>query len=142
VKYKLIACSLLGVCGGIGLLSTACADEPAAHELKAVSASQFAQAVLAESQHRPVVVDFSADWCAACREMAPHLRAVARELTPGVAFVVVDADASPKLVQRYHVKALHTTLFFKEGVPQGRLVGSQSTHELRALCQSYLSPPE
>jgi len=61
------------------------------------------------------VVDFWAEWCVPCKQMARLLDGLASELPAGVVVGKVDADRNPALVERYGVRAIPSLLFFKDG---------------------------
>jgi thioredoxin 1 len=78
-----------------------------------------------------VALEFGAEWCGACKVMAPALEEVARELDGKVRFYSIDADANARTVTRYAVRALPTLLLFRDGALIDRLVGAQSRAVLR-----------
>jgi len=61
------------------------------------------------------LVDFWAEWCVPCKQMARLLGEMAQALPHGVLVGKVDADANRALVERYGVRAIPTLLFFKDG---------------------------
>ncbi len=61
------------------------------------------------------VVDFWAAWCAPCKQLTKILRQVRPEIPEDVLIGSVDADANPRLLERYAVKSIPTLLFFKDG---------------------------
>jgi thioredoxin 1 len=77
----------------------------------------------------PVVVDFTAAWCAPCRIMSPVLRELAAE-REDVRFVELDVDANQETAARYGVLSMPTFLVFRAGEPVLRLVGSRSKRKL------------
>jgi thioredoxin 1 len=79
---------------------------------------------------RPVVVDFHADWCGPCHQMAPVLERLADELGDEVSFVKLDVDASPELAVAYRVSSIPTIIRFDEGHPTRWAVGVRSGHAL------------
>ena len=64
-----------------------------------------------------VAVDFSADWCGPCKQIAPIYQSLAaKHSVPGVlAFAKVDVDRAQDIAAAYRVSAMPTFLFFKEG---------------------------
>lgn len=80
-----------------------------------------------------VAVQFTAEWCGACRVMEPALSAVAEALDGQVRFHAVDADANPRTVTRFAVRALPTVLLFRDGKLVERVVGAQSRAALSRL---------
>ena len=63
----------------------------------------------------PVVVDFWAEWCGPCKQMAPHIEAVATELDGKVKIVKLNVDDFPLVGAKYGVRGLPTMLLFKGG---------------------------
>ena len=63
----------------------------------------------------PVVVDFWAEWGGPCKQMAPHIEAVATELDGKVKIVKLNVDDFPLVGAKYGVRGLPTMLLFKGG---------------------------
>ncbi|KAB5566233.1 thioredoxin-like protein [Coniochaeta sp. 2T2.1] len=64
-----------------------------------------------------VAVDFYADWCGPCKQIAPIYQSLAaKHSVPGIlAFAKVDVDQAQDIAATYRVSAMPTFLFFKEG---------------------------
>ena len=76
----------------------------------------------------PTLVDFYADWCGHCREIAPLLEDLARE--EQVRIVKVDVDKNPGLADVYKIMSIPALLLFKDGEVAARKVGSTSRQEI------------
>ena len=78
----------------------------------------------------PVLVDFWAEWCAPCRQLAPTLKALAGDYDGKLRVVKIDVDANPTITAKLDVRAMPTLLFFKNGQVRGQLVGNQPRSNL------------
>lgn len=63
---------------------------------------------------RPVLVDFYADWCGPCKQLAPVLDDLAAN-TPDVKIVKVNIDESRTIAKAYQVRSVPTLMVFKQG---------------------------
>ena len=78
----------------------------------------------------PVLVDFSAEWCAPCRMMEVTLAEIAEERAGKLKVVRVSVDDSPAVATRYRVQGLPTLLLLQDGQPVTRLTGYISKQRL------------
>jgi thioredoxin 1 len=81
----------------------------------------------------PVLVDFTAAWCAPCRAIAPHVAAIARAYEGRLTVATCDADANAELAARLDVRAMPTLLLFKGGQVVGQIVGAVPKAKIEAL---------
>lgn len=72
-----------------------------------------------------VVVDFFAEWCSPCKQLAPFLNKKEEEF-PSVKFFKVDTDENDSLTSLYQIRSLPTVIIFKNGKEEERIVGFSS----------------
>ena len=88
----------------------------------AVSADTFEDEVL--NSEVPVVVDFWAEWCAPCRQVAPVMDAIARDYEGSVKVAKVDVDAESSLAGLFGISSIPTIAFFEPGEQPKAVVGA------------------
>jgi len=87
----------------------------------------------------PVLVDFWAEWCAPCRQLAPTIKELAGEYGEKLRVVKVDVDANPRTASQMQVRAMPTLLVIKGGAVVGQLVGRQPKDKIKALIDPALT---
>jgi thioredoxin 1 len=80
----------------------------------------------------PVVVDFTATWCAPCKLQSAVLDELA-EQSDAVLYAQVDVDDSPELAARFGVRGMPTLLTFRGGKEAGRRLGFASAKAVLGL---------
>lgn len=88
----------------------------------------FDAEVLGET--RPVLVEFTADWCGPCRQLAPVLGAIAEEERERLRVVQIDVDRNPGTSTRYGVLSMPTLMVFRNGEPVKSMVGARPKRRL------------
>jgi thioredoxin len=72
----------------------------------------------------PVVVDFWAEWCGPCKQIAPSLEDIATELGAKVKIAKLNIDENPELAAQFGVRSIPTLVLFKGGAEADRKIGA------------------
>ncbi|WUH57733.1 thioredoxin [Streptomyces sp. NBC_00442] len=78
----------------------------------------------------PVLVEFTADWCGPCRQLAPVLGALAAEEAARLRIVQIDVDTNPETATKYGVLSMPTLMVFVDGTPVKSMVGARPKRRL------------
>ncbi|HTT53371.1 MAG TPA: thioredoxin [Streptosporangiaceae bacterium] len=104
------------------------ADPTSTRAVPVLTDETFAAAVLGNP--RPVLVEFWAEWCPPCRQLAPILDALAADLAGQVDVVKVNIDENPQTVQRYGIMLAPTINLYRDGQVVRQVVGARSRSAL------------
>jgi thioredoxin 1 len=86
----------------------------------------------------PVLVDFSADWCAPCRALEPLLAELSGEYEGRLRIVRLDIDKNPRIASTYGVRSLPTIMLFRDGGPASFRVGALARSRIREMIDQHL----
>ncbi len=105
------------------------------------TALNFDQAVIQNSFHKPVLVDFWAEWCAPCKALMPMLQQIAESYQGELLLAKVDCDAEQDIVARFGIRSLPTVVLFKDGQPVDGFAGAQPESAVRAMLEPHVQMP-
>ncbi len=105
-------------------------------EIVEISDQSFEADVLQSDQ--PAVVDFWAEWCAPCRQIAPILKELADEFGDRVKIVKLNVDESPQTAGTYDVRAIPTVLAFRGGQVVAQLQGARPKADFQEMIEKLL----
>jgi thioredoxin 1 len=91
--------------------------------LPAVTDSDFKETVL--KSDKPVLVDFWAEWCGPCRQVAPILDEIARDHGDKMSFVKMNVDENPVTPAGYRVTGIPALNVYKDGELVKSIIGAQ-----------------
>ena len=97
---------------------------------------QNLQQVLEQSMQVPIIIDFWADWCQPCKQMAPILEKVVNAEQGRVLLAKVNADEQQMIASQFGVRSLPTLKL----VYQGRLVSELTGAQPEAQIRQWLEP--
>lgn len=105
-------------------------------ELEHVGESNFKAEVLEAKS--PVLVDFTAVWCAPCRMLEPVVKQLASDWQDKVKVVKLDVDDNADLAMEYQVMGVPTLMLFVHGKPVQRVSGFQPKDRLVSRFSPHL----
>ncbi|MHC2147016.1 thioredoxin [Pseudomonas sp. 210_17 TE3656] len=105
------------------------------------SAADFDQLVIANSHHKPVLVDFWAEWCAPCKALMPLLAQITESYQGELLLAKVNCDIEQDIVARFGIRSLPTVVLFKDGQPVDGFAGAQPESAIRALLEPHVQMP-
>jgi putative thioredoxin len=101
------------------------------------------QYLIDESFQRPVVIDFWADWCGPCRNLAPILESLANEYAGAFLLAKINADDpnTQMITAQFGVRSLPTVVIMQSGQPVDGFNGALPEVQVREVLAKYLPKP-
>jgi len=85
-----------------------------------------------------ILVDFWAEWCGPCKQIAPALEELSQELGGKVTIAKVNIDDNPQTPGKYGVRGIPTLMIFKNGQVAATKVGALPKSKLKEWIESVV----
>jgi putative thioredoxin len=106
-----------------------------------VDDANFEREVLERSREVPVVVDFWADWCAPCKQLAPMLEGLAEEYGGRFVLARCEAEKAEGAAQGFGVRSIPAVFAVRDGRIVDSFVGVLPPDALRAFLDALMPTP-
>jgi thioredoxin 1 len=87
---------------------------------------------------KPVLVDYWAEWCGPCKQIAPILDEVSKTYDGRVQIAKMNVDENQAVPAKYGIRGIPTLMLFKDGALAATKVGALSKAQLTAFLDGHL----
>ena len=90
------------------------------------------------AQGKPMVVDFSAEWCGPCRKLDPVIEEFARQYDGKVIIGSCNVDENDDLTAKFGIRNIPAIFFLKDGQVVDKVVGAVTPAVVEEKIQALL----
>jgi thioredoxin 1 len=90
------------------------------------------------SGNKPVLVDFSAEWCGPCKMMPPILKELKSKMGDEVTILKMDIDRNPAVAASYQIQSVPTLVVFRNGQIKWRQSGVMPASQIQSVLEGIL----
>src|ERR1700738_3894513 len=117
------------------MLQNAGATAVAEVAVKDTTTQTFVKDVIEESKRQPVLVDFWAEWCGPCKQLAPVLEKAVRAAKGKVKLVKMNIDKHPSIPGQLGIQSIPAVFAFANGQPVDGFLGALPESQVTAFIE-------
>ena len=88
---------------------------------------------------KPVLVDFSAEWCGPCKMLTPILHEVKNAMGDAIKIIKIDIDRNPAVSRELGIQSVPTLMIYQNGQLKWRQSGVIPAKQIQQVLQQYSS---
>ncbi len=89
------------------------------------------------NSEKPVLVDFSAEWCGPCKMLTPILTELKSLIGDNATIIKIDVDTNQQVSMTYRIQSVPTLIIFQNGEIKWRESGVRTANELKSILEKY-----